>query len=330
MDNKHYEFLKQKSIESFLLCLEIFNKPTIDYRLEGCVFFLCNAWELMLKAKLLKDGVSIYYPKSSRTLSLSECASKIMTNKNDPVRINLDLIISLRNTATHDIIPEFEIVYLPYLTFCVKAYADKIYKYLDVNISNYIKSDFISLFTNNSHIQEGEILSKYGKDMKSIFDKKMHDIQDVQIENPDAEIGYTVNVNLKRVSNKNIADYTFYASNNPTDINVKYIDRPIDLNQNYPLNHHKIVYEIDKKIKQEKIAFNPLKEPIKSEKNPDPNIFTTTCLDMIIKKYKIKENEEYCQKVENGNQHICKYSRKLIDFVIINILGDPDFVIKCK
>ena len=330
MDDKHYEFLKQKSIESFLLCLEVFNKPTIDYRLEGCVFFLCNAWELMLKAKLLKDDISIYYPKSSRTLSLSDCASKIMTNKNDPVRINLDLIISLRNTATHDIIPEFEIAYLPYLTFCVKAYAEKMFTYLNVNISEYIKSDFLSLFANNSHIQEGQILSKYGEDMKNIFDKKMQDINDVQTDNPDAEIGYTVNVNLRRVSNKNIADFTFYASKNPKDINVKYIERPIDLNQNYPLNHHKVANEIDKKIKQEKIAFNPLREPTITEKNPNPNIFTTACLDMIIKKYKIKENEEYCQKVENGNQPICKYSRKLIEFVIVNIMGDPDFVKKCK
>lgn len=50
MDQKHFEFLKKKSINSFLLSIEIFNKPTIDYRLEGCIFFLCNAWELMLKS----------------------------------------------------------------------------------------------------------------------------------------------------------------------------------------------------------------------------------------------------------------------------------------
>ena len=104
MDEKHFEFLKKKSIDSFLLSIEVFNKPTIDYRLEGCVFFLCNAWELMLKAKLLKDGKSIYIPKSSRTLSLSDCANKLMTNKKDPIRINLEIIVALRNTATHDAI----------------------------------------------------------------------------------------------------------------------------------------------------------------------------------------------------------------------------------
>ncbi len=46
--------LTNKSIEAFLLAIEIFNKPTIQYRVEGFGFFICNAWELMLKAYLIK------------------------------------------------------------------------------------------------------------------------------------------------------------------------------------------------------------------------------------------------------------------------------------
>lgn len=330
MDEKHYKFLKQKSIESFLLCLEVFNKPTIDYRLEGCVFFLCNAWELMLKAKLLKDDISIYYPKSSRTLSLSDCASKIMTNKKDPVRINLDIITSLRNTATHDIIPELEIVYLPYLTFCVKAYVEKMYSYLDVNISDYIKSDFLALFTNNSHINEGQILSKYGQDMNTIFDKKLSDINEIVSENLDSEIAYSVNVNLVRVNNKNKADFSFYASKNPNDKNIQYVDRYMDLNQTHSLTHHQIANEIDRKLKKERIHFSPLREPVKTEKNPAPNIFTTACLDKLIKKYEIKKNSDFCQPIKNGESVIYKYSPKLIEYIIMLILDDSEIVLKCK
>lgn len=40
LEDKKVELLKEKSIEAFLLSLEIINKPTIKYRLEGCVFFL--------------------------------------------------------------------------------------------------------------------------------------------------------------------------------------------------------------------------------------------------------------------------------------------------
>ena len=53
------EQLLNKSKEAFILAIEIYNKPTIKYRVEGFAFFICNAWELMLKAELLKRNESI-------------------------------------------------------------------------------------------------------------------------------------------------------------------------------------------------------------------------------------------------------------------------------
>ena len=46
----------EKSQEAFLMAIEIYNKPTIKYRLEGFAFFICNAWELMIKAYLIKNN----------------------------------------------------------------------------------------------------------------------------------------------------------------------------------------------------------------------------------------------------------------------------------
>ena len=47
------EKLLDKSKEAFTMAIEIYNKPTIKYRIEGFSFFICNAWELMLKAYIL-------------------------------------------------------------------------------------------------------------------------------------------------------------------------------------------------------------------------------------------------------------------------------------
>ena len=46
--------LVEKSIEAFIVGLELYNKPTIKYRIEGFSFFIVNAWELMLKANLIE------------------------------------------------------------------------------------------------------------------------------------------------------------------------------------------------------------------------------------------------------------------------------------
>ena len=83
MDNKDLiNTLIEKSQESFLLAIEIYNKPTIKYRVEGFNYFICNAWELLLKARIIDtQGLSkIYYPvkkgTATRTISLSNCVKK--------------------------------------------------------------------------------------------------------------------------------------------------------------------------------------------------------------------------------------------------------------
>lgn len=199
-----------------------------------------------------------------------------------------------------------------------------------MNITEYIKSDFLALFTNNSHITNEQILSKYGENMNSIFEKKLSDINEIVSANINCDIAYSVNINLVRVNNKSKADFSFYASNNPDDKNVQYIDRYLDLNQTHCLTFHQITNEIDRKLKQEKICFIPLREPVKTEKNPDPNIFTTACLDKLIKKFDIKNNSEFCQAIKNGETIIYKYSSKLVDYIIALILDDCEVVIKCN
>ena len=53
-ENQLIELLLNKSKEAFIMSVEIYNKPTINYRVEGFAFFICNAWELMLKAFITK------------------------------------------------------------------------------------------------------------------------------------------------------------------------------------------------------------------------------------------------------------------------------------
>ena len=83
-----------KSQEAFIVGIELYNKPTIRYRVEGFSFFICNAWELLLKAYFLKLGKEIYYRDNpNRTITLEMCLRQIYTNAKDPLRKNLEQII---------------------------------------------------------------------------------------------------------------------------------------------------------------------------------------------------------------------------------------------
>ena len=72
--DKLVEQLVQKSREVFIMGLEVFNKPTLKYRVEGFAFFVCNAWELMLKAEMVKqlgEGSIYFKDHPERTISIA-------------------------------------------------------------------------------------------------------------------------------------------------------------------------------------------------------------------------------------------------------------------
>ena len=128
--------LTEKSIEAFILGLEIYNKPTIKYRIEGFSFFIVNAWELMLKATLLQRGESIYFPdKPDRTLSVENVIRKIYTDKNTRIRLNLEKIIDLRNISTHYITEDYEIKYAPLFQACVLNFVNEIQRFHNIDIT---------------------------------------------------------------------------------------------------------------------------------------------------------------------------------------------------
>ncbi len=97
--------LIDNSLEAFILSLEIVNKLSIKYRVQTFCFLFCNAWELLLKAKLLSEGRKIFYPKERkkprRSLSLDDCLSRTFTAINDPIKRNIEKIQELRNNAAH-------------------------------------------------------------------------------------------------------------------------------------------------------------------------------------------------------------------------------------
>lgn len=84
---QYVEALLNKAEEAYLMSMEIINKPTINYRTEGFCFFICNAWELLLKAFLINKTQDIniinYKDDSNRTISLDDCVEKVFTSTTD-------------------------------------------------------------------------------------------------------------------------------------------------------------------------------------------------------------------------------------------------------
>ena len=97
--------LKQKSIDGFLNCVERFNSPREQGRVDAVLILLGHACEMLLKAALVYKGADIHSGKHN-TLSLWDCIGECMPNGGTPILPNeydfpLRTISSLRNNAQH-------------------------------------------------------------------------------------------------------------------------------------------------------------------------------------------------------------------------------------
>ena len=105
-----YKRLFANANAAILAAIEIYNKPSFDYRNECVVILLLNAWELALKALLSKNKKSLFYPKKRkqpyRTLSWPDAfrkAENLLPNSIAalPVKRNLELLGTYRDNAVH-------------------------------------------------------------------------------------------------------------------------------------------------------------------------------------------------------------------------------------
>jgi hypothetical protein len=100
--------LLENSLDAYVLALETINRLSVQHRVEAFTFLLCNAWELLLKARILqveKERKAIFRPtkrgEPAKTISLRECLERVYPEKHNPVRRNIERVAVIRDDATH-------------------------------------------------------------------------------------------------------------------------------------------------------------------------------------------------------------------------------------
>ena len=305
------EKLLDKSKEAFLMAIEVYNKPSIKYRVEGFSFFICNAWELMLKSHLLKIGKSIYFADSpNRTISLETCIKLIFTNDKDPLRKNLEKIVELRNTSTHFITEEYEMVYIPLFQACVFNFIEKISRFHGVDMTEVIPQNFLTLTVSYKSIDYDEIRAKYPKE---IADKLIGIDENLQPEIAGNNNRFAITVRHDYYITKDKDKATAFVSISPTaDTEVKILKELKDPNNTHKYTCRTCCYEINQRLLKLGILLS----------------FNWTHFDLFCKYYGIKDNEEFCYVTRTFSTPHYSYSIKTIELIVDEIKKDPENIIQ--
>lgn len=315
-NQKLYEQMIDKSIDAFVLGIEIYNKPTIKYRIESFSFLVINAWELLLKAELIKRGKSIYYKKkgqiTERTLSFEDSLKRIYSDSYTRTRKNLEKILELRNISTHFITQEYEYKYAPLFQACVMNYVIELKRFHDKDITNYMSQHFLQLSANHSSFVEDEYRVKYAPEVLEKMIQQFNDI-DVLIDQYNSEaFAIPIKHTLYFEKDKNKAD--FIVSIDRTSSNkimpVKELKDPANTHK---FSFKNVVVVVTEYLRKHNINLGY------------PKGFNTAVLTWFIDFYSIKDEPKYTYEHHVGDRLIgCSYSQALIDFIIDEIKKNPD------
>ena len=303
--------LVDKSIESFILGLEIYNKPTIKYRIEGFSFFICNAWELMLKAELLNRGESIYYEDNpERTISLNNAIKLIYPDYNTRIRLNLEKIVDLRNISTHFITQEYEVKYAPLFQACVMNYINETMRFHKKDVSENISQNFLTISASYEPLSNEQIKLKYPPEIAEKLIKESNEIDVLSREYNSDKFSIGIRQNLYITKKTENADFTVAihkGSDNKVDVVKEYKD-PSDTHK---YSFKNVITAVNERLKKKNISMSYSKG------------FNQYVLNLIIDFYDIKNEEKYAFKHTIGKQQSFTYSQQFIEFIVNEIKKNP-------
>lgn len=306
--------LIEKSQDAFLLSLEIYNKPTINYRIESFCFFFTNSWELLLKAKILEDEEkvnSIFYKKirgdQRRSLSLRDAIKKIFQNENDPIRKNIEDIAELRDSATHLIIEELDALYTSLFQAGVLNYVKYLKEWFNIDIVKKTSPAMLSLIFDLKNINPQVLKKKYNKEIIDFFLQRQKEILSNSEKLKDKRYNISIEYKIALVKNPKEADIVLSSGQEGATRGI-LIEVAKDPSKTHPNRLMDIMNKLNEKL--EELQLNQYD------------------MQAIIFKEKIKGNPKYhfYFKATGSNT----YSDEFVGFILSKIDQDSEYLTKAK
>jgi len=250
--------LLKSSIDAYVLALETINRLSVKYRVETFAYLICNAWELLLKAKILDDTgsrKSIFHPKVKgqrpRTLALRDCVKKVFPKDKDPVRRNLERIADLRDESVHLVISVIPRDIVGIFQACVLNYHNSLVSWFDVSLSDRVPLGMMTLVYDLSPDQldlSSSLLRRWlGKDAASYLMEFGSQIrQEFDDLGKPAEFSIGIGYRLAVVRDGEESDITLLAGDGGERANIVEVAK--DPGRTHPYRQKEVCEEVNRSL----------------------------------------------------------------------------------
>lgn len=215
--------------EALISAIEIYNKPSFNYKFQSCIILLVNAWELLMKAILcLKNGEeSVMSNDRKHSIYFDECLNKMVGSQNNLISLslkeNLLILYDIRNNYAHFYRESADTVLYSLMSKAIDEFIKLAVNHFALKNKELLSMQYLPLFFNIKKTTIQEI-----KEMHCSKDEYIKSIADriINFANANKELDsilYNVDVNLQTIKNILNADIVL----------------GIDKNSNYTINLEK-------------------------------------------------------------------------------------------
>lgn len=298
--------LKEKSFEQFLLAIEIYNRPSLKNKIEVFSILLICSWELLLKAKLIKDSNNIdsIFDKEGKTKKISKLILTIFKDKDNAIRRNLNEIIEIRNNSIHLFIENFRSDISRYFQSAIINYIDFYEYFFDkIPLRNETKGMF-SIVIDKNDLNDVFLLGDKNENIKKLIletENKLHKYENCEND----RVMVNINYSIYKTKDKDADIYVKYTNKGA---NIKEVKVPEDPNNIFTFKFGEVIKEINKKLKEDK------------NNNINKIQINQSNLTAIINFKKIKDNKKYTFTFGNTS----KYSYELIKYIVNQIIENNE------
>ncbi|WP_119072407.1 DUF3644 domain-containing protein [Aggregatilinea lenta] len=319
--------LLSKSKDNMILALELYNRPSLQNRLDGFTILFCTAWEQLLKAQIAeRDGDSEIYRtvrpgRRPETISLQDCLNLIFPDDGNPVRRNIEQVKDYRDKATHLLMPEAQGLVSQVFQAGVINYEKH---FCDISGIAFLPENSTGLMTLVGRQQEPDIVklrSLYGEQVAGDILNLVQTLQRRIAEIDDDRFAVVVEHRLVFARRGEGTDITL-AHGDGASQDAVIIRDPIPVERGFPYSYGSLWPEIYRRlIEENNVEFLATRLRLKG----DAPIFNRYDLTAILAKEGWQNSintYHYHSQILVGH----RYSQEAVDYIVDKIVRDPDYV----
>jgi len=254
--------MMDKSLDAMIAAIEVYNKPSFAYREEAFAILSINAWELLLKARILlvdKNRMSAIIVYERRRKRDGELSKKLYQKKNrsgNPISIglfkaydklineygdtldplakkNLEVLIEIRDNAVHFFNKDFDLTKKIHEigTACLKNYLQFVRQWFGADLSEYRLFLMPIAFFRNVGSVQGIHLNHEERNVLEYVRRLQEEVDDDTAR--DFNLSLDLDIRVKRVADATATGVQI--STAPDAVPVKLAEE--DIRERYPWDY---------------------------------------------------------------------------------------------